>query len=221
MKKLFGVVLGFALVLILGVATASADSIAFNIGVPNDVLSAFTGPYASVTVNQLTSTTASLVFTSLTTNGTTFLMSGGGTAAAFNVNGTFSVGTITPTFLSGFGPATFNNGGAVNNVSAFGGFNGSLNGPAGYTNAANSLTIGLTATGGTTWANALSVLTPNAAGFTTAIHGFACTAPCQANAGALATGFAGNGSSVPEPASLLLLGTGLAGIGLWRRRNQN
>ena len=85
----------------------------------------------------------------------------------------------------------------------------------GYTHSHDSIAFTLTDTSGT-WASAANVLGANAQGFYVAIHGFACTAPCDPAAGALTTGTAANGGPVntPEPASFFLLGAGVAEIGM-------
>jgi len=219
MRKFLGIALVLALALTWGVGNAIADTITYSIDNPNSALSGFTAPYATVDVNLTSSTAATITSTSLTTNGITFLI-GTDNAAGVNVAGTFSVGTITPTFLSGFN-GTFSNGGS-GNMDGFGLFNLTISDSCGYPCSASKLVFTLTATGSTTWANASSVLTANSQGALVAVHGVACTFPCTVQGVALTTGFAANGGAVntPEPASLLLLGAGMTGIGIWKRRKE-
>src|SRR5262245_54231928 len=202
MKKFLGIASVLALALILGVGSAMADSITYTLDNPNPGLSGFTGPYATVDIDRTSSTAATITFTSLTTNGITFLM--GSDAAGMNVAGTFSLGTITPSFLPGFN-GTFSDGGS-GNMDGFGTFNLRISDSCGYPCAASKLVFTLNATGGTTWGSASGILTPNSQGALVAFHGFACTSPCTVADGALSTGFAANGGAVntPEPGSVLL-----------------
>ena len=201
--------------LTLGPPRASADSTTYNISVGNTAISGFTGPYALVTVNRTSSTTATITFTSDLAAGNIYLM-GDGSSVAVNVNATsWTLGTITGSNAgTGFTPGPYSNGGS-GNVDGFGVLNQTINSFDGFSHSSDTISFTITNTSGT-WANAASVLIANSQGALAAIHVFVTSSPANAANGAIATGFAANGgATVPEPGVLTLLFAGLVSFGGW------
>ena len=203
----------------VGLQQAKADSITFNLTVPNAGISPYPEPYVSVTVNRTSSTTATVTFTSLTAAGNGYLM-GDGASVAVNVNATsWTLGTITGSNGGkGFSPGPYSNGGS-GNVDGFGVLNQTINSFDGFTHSSSTISFTLTNTSGI-WGSAASVLVANANGAMAAAHIFVTKLPVNSRNGALATGFAANGGAQQVPdggATVMLLGAALGALGMARR----
>jgi len=150
-----------------------------------------------------------------------------------NVNGTASLGSLSGTVA--FPPPTsqsLTDSGSANE-DGFGGFSNTVDAFDSYTNAYTQIQFTLTATGGTTWANAGSVLTANASGSQAAAHIIVCAqtaGACSSTASAIVTGYAAgtgtggnitNFGEVPEPTSVVLLGTIFLGLTSILRKKGN
>jgi hypothetical protein len=205
--------------------SARADTVTLFISQGNAAIAAFPGPYASVTVNRIDSDDATITFNSLTAAGNIYLM---GSDVGVNVNDNGLPGTNWTVVCctasnSGTGftnlSTDYSDGGAKANVSAFGGFNQTINIFDGFSHSVDTLSFDLHLTSGS-WANAASVLTTNSDGFAAYAHIFVTGSPAVQSAGAIATGFA----AVPGP----IVGAGLPGLvmacggllALARRRRQ-
>jgi PEP-CTERM motif len=197
------------------VPCANADTISYEMDIGSAELTGYSGPYASLTINLINSTTAEVTFTSDTNGGYIYLMGGNG-AVLLNVNGDFSVGTVTETnSISGFAPS-FKDISDIT-LDGFGTLNLSIDNNKGFKGTATTISFTLTATNGNSWASASDVLIPNSDGIIAAVHAYACAEPgCSSTSGALAIGYAAD--PVPEPATATLLGAGLLLLGIFRRR---
>jgi VPDSG-CTERM motif len=196
----------------LGIQQAKATT-TYTLSQGNPAISGYPQPYGSVSVN-LVGNVATITFTAAAHDGFQYLFGDGGSVAV-NVNGSFTLNSITGTNLPGFGPTTYSNGG-VGNEDGFGSFNLTIDSSDGYTESSNSITLTLTGS----WANDASVLTANSNGFFVAAHIFVAAFPADPKAGALATGFAadGGGQGVPDGgATVMLLGVALGALGVVRR----
>ncbi len=205
--------------LTVGAPIASADTISFTLAAGNSDISAYAGPYATVTVNRTDSTHATITFASLTSGGNIFLLGDGGSVAV-NVNAAiWTLSGITGGNAgTGFLPATYSDGNA-GNEDGWGSFNQTINNSDGFKNSSDTISFTLTNTSGT-WANAGNVLTANASGYFAAAHIFVTESPAVRANGALVTGYASGGpTSVPDGGmTLILLGGALVGLEALRRR---
>jgi VPDSG-CTERM motif len=203
----------------IGLQQGKADSISFNLSVGNSAISGYTGPYASVTVNRTSGTTATITFTSLTNSGNIFLM-GDGSSVAVNVNAaSWTLGTITGSNAgAGFSPGPYSNSGS-GQVDGFGVLNQTITSFDGFKHSSSTITFSLTNTSGGKWASANQVLIANASGVFAAAHIFVTSYPANARNSALVTGFAANtGAGVPDGGStVMLLGAALGALGIARR----
>jgi VPDSG-CTERM motif len=208
--------LAAALIAIAGFGLQQAKATTtYTLGSGNSALSGYPAPYGTVTVN-LVGNTATITFTAANTGAFQYLF-GDGSTVAMNVNGPFTFGSVTGTHLPGFGFHSgegYSNGGA-GSADGFGIFNLTINSSDGYTRSSNSVTVTITGS----WANDASVLTANSDGFTVAAHIYVAAYPADAQAGALATGFASNGGGrVPDGGTtVMLLGVALGALGMVRR----
>ena len=198
------------------VQPANADSFVFELTLGNSAISGFPGPYATVVVDRMSTTTATIRFTSLLNGGHIYLFGADG-AVGVNVNATaFTLGPITGSNAgTGFSPGPFSDGGS-GNEDGWGSFNQTINSFGGYTHASDTLSFSLTNNSGT-WSTAANVLAPNNNGFLAAAHIFVADFPADASSGALATGFATNGA-IPEPGTIGLVALGAVGLLAMRKR---
>jgi hypothetical protein len=214
LKYLAAVLIGIAG---FGLPQAKADVCNFCLTVGNTGINGFSGPYATVQINLINSTTATITFTSSVVNGNIYLFGDGGSVAA-NVNAaSFSVSNIVGTNGGiGFSPGPFST--SSGNEDGFGSFNLKIDSFDGFTHSSDSITFTLTNLSGT-WADCHDVLTANNAGFILGAHIFVTLAPANAANGAVATGFAVNGPcAIPDGgATVMLLGAALGALGMARR----
>jgi MYXO-CTERM domain-containing protein len=217
------IALAVAAVAAMLLMASPASATTYSLGVPNDAISPYTGPYGTVTVNlNAAGTVATVTLTALNNGGYYYLFGDGGTLALnVNLTGSESVAAAVVSHTNGIaGSSSTPTVGKAGNEDGFGTFNVQFDNGQGAADALSSLTVTLTLSGGT-WASDASVLTPNGNGASVAGHVFVY-ANSDYSGGAVKTGYAANGGiSTPEPASFAMAGTAVvafAGLALRRRR---
>ncbi len=210
MKRLIIIATVLTFVLLIGATAAWADVFSFDLYIPNTAISGYPSPYAGVTVDLTSPTTANITFVR---DDNYFLMDSG--IVDVNVNATsWSLSAISGTSPGlPFSGVQLTDGGS-GNVDGFGVFNQTLNNKDGFDWALTAVSFTITNTSGT-WGGAGEVLTANADGYLAAAHIAVPKGTPSPSNGTLATGFAtGDGKSVPEPSLVILLGLGFGAVSL-------
>ena len=191
----------------------------FNFG--NEDISAYAPSYATLSINLIDATHATVSFASNTVAGHTYLFGGNNHSLGLNVNAsTFSAGAVTGTRLGGSPGALSAHVGTFNgSFNGFGNFNLTIDDSDGFKDAFDGLTFSLTNTSGL-WGSASDVLSLNAKGFDAAGHVFVADFVGGKYKNLEVTGFAaeGPGHGVPDGgATVILLGGALSVLGVVRR----
>ena len=218
MNKLKYLIVALIGIAALGLQQAKAVPFTSSLNAPNDVLSAFDGPYGTVSITLVDATHATVTFTGNTVNGNTYMF-GGAQGTDLNINGSATASGFSFT-QNGVGfDAPIVSGQGSGTVDGHGDYNLTIDYFNGFKHAFDSVEFTLTATGATTWASASNVLALNADGFDAAAHIFVTSAPANQANGAIATGFAGERpGSVPDSGTTaMLLGSALSVLGIGRR----
>ena len=207
------------LMAIVGFGLQQANAFTSDLNVGNTAISGFTGPYGTVTITLVNSTTATVTFTSNTVAGNIYLF-GDGSSVALNVNATtFSVSGISGSNAgTGFTPGPYSQQ-VAGNVDGFGTMNLRISSFDGFTHSSDTITFTVTNTSGT-WGSDADVLAFNADGFDAAAHIFVTAFPANASNSAIVTGFAGEGTGTNVPdggTTVMLLGAALGALGMARR----
>ena len=213
------------LIALAGLGLQQADAIQYTLSSGNPALTdaGFTGPYATVTVNLVNSSTATVTFNSLTQTigGNTYVyLMGDGSSGAVNVNtGSWTISGMTGSnSYAGFTTPQLTNAGSQN-VDGFGVINQTVDNFDGFSYAMTTLSFTLTNLSGT-WANAGAVLIANLQGALAASHIFVAQLINGQLVNTNVTGYAANGGSQNVPdggTTVMLLGAALGALGMARR----
>ena len=208
-----------------GLGLQQANAITYTLSVGNSALTdaGFTGPYATVDVTLVNSTTATVTFNSLTQTigGNTYVyLMGDGSSGAVNVNANSwnITGISGSNSYSGFNSPILTNAGSQN-VDGFGVMNQTVDNFDCFSYAMTQLTFTLTNTSGS-WANAGQVLIANLKGALAAAHIFVAQIVNGQLVNVMVTGFAANGGAENAPdggTTVMLLGAALGALGVVRR----
>ena len=195
----------FGLVGLLALSTSSAwaDIETYSLSIGNSGINGTPGPYATVTVDRTSSTTATLTFDALSG----FFFTGGAAAVGANFASAVTVGTITGT------PSQAYTASGSQQFDGFGDQNTTINAPNGaFSKRSSEISFTVTLNSGT-WTTVADLLTNNSDGHQVAADIGVCNAGCTAFS---STGYAtadggGTISQVPEPTMISVL-TGLGGL---------